>query len=44
MALWCPEPALDTEQGLLFALWLSLPCQGQGLFPVCWSRSPQTWF
>ena len=27
--------ALDIEQGLLFALWLSLPCQWQGLFPSC---------
>lgn len=25
MVLWWPEPALDIEQGLLFALWLSLP-------------------
>ena len=42
--LWWPEPALDIEQGLSFALWLSLPCQGQGLFPNCWSRGPQICF
>lgn len=26
MLSW-PKPALDIEQGLLFALWLSLSCQ-----------------
>ena len=36
--------ALYVEQGLLFALWLSHPCQGQSLFPSCWGRSPQIWF
>lgn len=38
------EPALDIEQGLLFALLLLLPCQGQDLLPSSWSRSPQTHF
>ena len=35
---------MDIEWGLLFALWLSLPCQGQGLLPSCWSGSPQVCF
>lgn len=38
------ESALDIEQGLLFALLLLLPCQGQDLLPSSWSRSPQTHF
>ena len=36
----CP----DIEQGLPFALWLSLPCQRWGLLPSCWSRGPQISF
>ena len=28
--------------GLFCALWLSQPCQGQGLLPSCWSRNPQS--
>ena len=44
MALWWLEPALNFEWGLLFALWLSQPCQGQGLLPSCWSRRPQIQF
>ena len=28
MVLWCPEPALDVQWGLLFALCLSQPCWG----------------
>ena len=36
LAFWCPEPVLDAGQGLLFAVWLSLPCQGQDLLPSCW--------
>lgn len=39
-----PEPALDIEQSLLFALWLSLSYQGSGLLPSGWSRSPQIHF
>ena len=35
--------ALDVEQGLLFALWLSQPCLEQGLL-LSWSRSPQICF
>lgn len=30
--------ALVVEEGLLFALWLSQPCQGLGLLPTYWSR------
>ena len=36
LAFWCPEPVLDAGQGLLFAVWLSLPCGGQDLLPSCW--------
>lgn len=36
LAFWCPEPVLDAGQGLLFAVWLSLPCRGQDLLPSCW--------
>lgn len=39
-----PELALDIEWGLLFALWLSLPCEGQSLLPSCWDGSPQIHF
>ena len=39
--LWVLELALDIKWGLLFVLWLSLPCQGPGVFPSCWSRSLQ---
>lgn len=35
------EPVLDIEGGLFFALWLSLAFRGQGLYPSCWSSSPQ---
>ena len=34
------EPAVDIGQGLRFALWLSSPCQGQGLL-ASWSRGLQ---
>ena len=44
LVLWLPEPALDVGQGLHFALWLSQPCQGQGLLPSCCSRSSQIQF
>lgn len=36
LAFWCLEPVLDAGQGLLFAVWLSLPCRGQDLLPSCW--------
>ena len=39
--MWVLELALDIKWGLLFVLWLSLPCQGPGVFPSCWSRSLQ---
>ena len=42
--LLCPEPILDIEQGFPFSLWVSLPCQGWGLLPMCWSRGPQICF
>ena len=42
--LWWPKPALDMEQGLLFFLWLSLPCQRQRLVPNHWSRIPHVCF
>ena len=29
LVFWWPVPALDIEQGLLFAIWLSLPVMGQ---------------
>ena len=38
--LWGPEPALDIEQSLPFALWFSLRCQRQRHLPSCWSRGP----
>ena len=44
LVLWWPEPTLDIEQGLLFALWLSEPCLVWGLLPSCWSRNPQIHF
>lgn len=44
MRLWWPESALNIEQDLLFALWLSLLWLGQGLLSHCWSRSPQIYF
>ena len=44
LVLWWPELALDIEWGLLFALWLSLPCEGQSLLPSCWDGSPQMHF
>ena len=37
---WGPEPALDIEQSLPFALWFSLRCQRQRHLPSCWSRGP----
>ena len=33
---------VDTEWGIPFALWLSMPCQELGVLPSCWSRGP--WF
>ena len=33
LMLWWQEPALDIEQGLLFALWLSQPYWGQDNYP-----------
>ena len=36
--------ALDIEQGLLFALYLSQPCWGWGLLPSYCSGSPQIGF
>ena len=44
LVLWWPKTALDIEQGLLFALWLSQPCLGQDLLLSCWSRNPQICF
>ena len=44
LVLWWPQPALDVEQGLFFAIWLSQPFQGQGLLPSCWIGSPQIHF
>ena len=35
LVLCFPEPALDIEQGLLFAPWLSQPCWREVLFPSC---------
>lgn len=40
---WWLEPSLDVVQVLLFALWLSQPCGGQGLLPSSQSRSPESW-
>lgn len=34
LVLQCPEPVLDIGWGLLFALWLSQPCQGHDCFLV----------
>ena len=44
LVFWWSEPALDIEQGLLFAMWLSLLCHGPGMFPSCWSGSLQIHF
>ena len=42
--LWLLESLLEVVQCLLYALWLSLSYQGQGLLPSFWSRSPQICF
>ena len=41
LVLWWPDLALNAEWVFLWALWLSLSSQGQGLLPSCWSISPQ---
>lgn len=37
---WPLSQSLCWMWGFLSALWLWSPCQGRGLLPSCWSRSP----